>query len=423
MFICFIIALIVTIAFSGAEIAFGSISRDSIEKLMQNKVRGSTLIYGIIKNKRRFYLMLLSGKIMTMVFGTVLLYTLLLQLRFAQGFISTFIGPVVFVVCFCTFIFAEGILGRLISMGEYESTVPRFAYFLTLFHVLLLPLTTLLDVILSVFIEKNTELAAKEEALKEFVKSESEEGVIEKEENEMIQGVIDFFDTTAREVMVPRIDIIAVEKGIGVDELISLFEKEGHSRIPVYDGRIDNIMGVIYAKDVLPVIAVKGKKNFSITETMRKAYYVPETKKISILLKEFKKTKIHIAVVVDEYGGTEGIVALEDLLEEIVGEIQDEYDQDERDYLWINNRTVLIDAGLDIDDVNEIINAELPNEDFDTLAGFIYHQLGTIPSEGEEFKWGNIIFIMKEINGNRISKVLVKLNEPKINTNEQANPN
>ena len=220
--------------------------------------------------------------------------------------------------------------------------------------------------------------------------------------------------------MVPRIDMIAVEKNISVEELLTLFKKWGHSRIPVYDDRIDNILGVIYAKDLLPVIAEKGKENFSIIETMRKAYYVPETKIISVLLKEFKKSKVHIAIVVDEYGGTAGIVALEDLLEEIVGEIQDEYDQDERDYLWINDRIVLMDAGLGIDDVNEIIHADIHGDDFDTLAGFIYHQLGNIPVGGEEFSWENFTFTIREIIGNRISKVLVKLEKPLIRNKEKA---
>ena len=423
MLFCFILAFLTAVILSGAEITIGSISRDSLEKLMENKVRGASQIYGIIKNKRRFHLMFLSGRIIAIVIGTFFMYSFVFHEGGKWAVTNIVNWFVIFFVSVLAFILAEGILAKLFSMGEYENTVPRYGYFLVMFHILLFPLTFFLDRILSVFIKENLEMAAKEEALMEFVKSESEAGVIEQEEKDMIQGVLDFFDTTVREVMVPRIDMVAVEKGISTDELISLFEKEGHSRIPVYDGRIDTIMGVIYAKDILPIIAEKGKKGFSITDTMRKAYYVPETKKISVLLKEFKKEKVHLAIVVDEYGGTSGIVALEDLLEEIVGEIQDEYDRDERDYFWINDHAVIMDAGLDIDDVNEIIHADIPGEDFDTLAGFIYHQLGVIPRGGEEFRWEDILFTIKEIDGNRISKVLVKLDEPLIRNRKETDVN
>ncbi|MBT4482054.1 MAG: HlyC/CorC family transporter [Candidatus Latescibacteria bacterium] len=420
LFFCFIITFFTSAIFSGAEIAIGSISRDSVEKLIENKVRGASLIYVIIKNRRRFHLLLLAGRIISIVGGAFFLFTTFLYYYGILGIADTFSWGAVFVLSVSAFIFAESVLAKVISMGEYEDTVSRFAYFLVIFHKMLFPLTFLLERILTIFIKKSKEMAAKEEALIELVKSESEDGVIEREEKDMIQSVLDFSDTTVREVMVPRIDIVAVEKGISVDELIALFEKEGHSRIPVYDKSIDNIMGVIYAKDILPIIAEKGKDNFLVTGTMRKAFYVHETKKISLLLKEFKKAKVHIAVVVDEYGGTAGIVALEDVLEEIVGEIQDEYDHDERDYLWINDRTVLMDAGLDVDDVNEIIHTNIPREDFDTLAGFVYHLLGVIPSGGEEFRWENISFTVRETNKNRISKVLVKLDEPLIKNMEEA---
>lgn len=418
LLLLFIFAFIASVMFCGAGIAIGSISRESIEKLMENRVRGASQIYMIIGNKRRFQLMLLSGRIIAIVSGTFFLYSLIIHEVGKWDITGTIIWIIIFFLSVIAFILSETVLARLISIGENEDTVPRFAYFLIVFHVLLFPLTLLLDSILSVFIEKDQEIAAKEEALIELVKSESEAGVIEEEEKDMIQGVLEFYDTTVREVMVPRIDMIAVEKDISVDEIIALFKKEGHSRIPVYEGRIDNIIGVIYAKDILSVISEQGK-DFLITDTMRKPHFVHDTKKISDLLSEFKKAKVHLAVVVDEYGGTAGIVALEDLLEEIVGDIRDEYDRDERDYLWINDRTVLLDAGLDIDDVNEIIHADIPGEDFDTLAGFIYNQLGIIPEGGEEFRWEEKTFTIKQIDGNRISKVMVTLDEPFIKNRKE----
>jgi len=408
----FFFALSVSILFSSAEIAIGNISRDSLEKLSENNIRGASMILGIISNKRRFQLMLISGRTISVVGGTVVLYVLCHNYALLRNITTHGILLLVFAVSSVSFVCADSLLARFAAMGEHEKTVTRFAYFLVVFHILLFPLTFIIEKILSVVIKENIELAAKEEALIEYVKSESESGVIEEEEKEMIESVLEFSDTTVREVMVPRIDMIAAKNDITIDELITMFEHEGHSRIPVYDGRVDNIIGAIYAKDLLTVIAQKGKDNFAIETIMRKAYFVPETKKISVLLEEFKKEKVHIAIVVDEYGGTAGIVALEDLLEEIVGEIHDEYDEEGYESLWINDSTVIIDPGLDIHDVNEMIHTTMPDEDFDTLSGFLYHQLGFIPLGGEVVEWENVTFTIKEIDGNRISKVLVKLNEP-----------
>ena len=299
MFFCIILAFLTSLMLSGAELAIGSISRDSIEKLMENKVRGASQIYYIIKNRRRFHLMFLTGRIISIVGGAFFIYALTLHEVGEWGITNAVSWGVVFIVSVLAFIIADSVLAKVISIGEYEDTISRFAYFLMVFYMFSFPLILVLERILSVFIKEKLEMAAKEEALIEFVKSESEAGVIEKEERDMIQGVLEFSDTTAREVMVPRIDIIAVEKEISVDDLITLFKKEGHSRIPVYNSRIDNILGVIYAKDILPVIAEKGKENLVISDIMRKAYFVPETKNISVLLKEFKKEKVHIAIVVD----------------------------------------------------------------------------------------------------------------------------
>ena len=414
----FIVALLMSSMFSGAEQALSSISRDSLEKLHDMNVAGADALLGITANKRRFHLMLLSGRIISIAAGTILLFFLMTEIGETVGLNAVygwFIGLIAFFMALALFVLTDGVLSKIISVGEYETTVPRFASFLTVFNFLLFPLTFLSDLILSVSIKKNTEMAAKEDALIEMVKSESESGVIEQEEGEMIQSILNFYDTTIREVMVPRIDVVAAEKNISLDELIQLFKNEAHSRIPVYDERIDNIIGVIYAKDLLISLAEKDiSTDVSITGIMRKPYFVPESKKLSELLKDFKKAKVHLAIVVDEYGGTSGIVALEDVLEEIVGDIQDEYDQDEQSlFSWIDDRTVIMDAGMNIDDVNEILHTSIPNEGFDTLAGFIYHQLGYIPEGGEEITFNTAVFTIKEIIGNRISKVLVKLEEQK----------
>ncbi len=401
--------------FSGAEQAIGSISRDSIEKMAENDVPGANRMLRVTGNKRRFHLLLLTGRILSVICGTVLLLVVLSRLPFAGAALAWPYALVAGFLSAAVFVTSEGVFSRLISVSDLEVTVARFATFLYFFHVVLYPLTAVFDLLSVAFIKRNVDLAAKEEALIELVKSESESGVIEQEEGEMIQSILSFSDTAAREVMIPRIDVVAADVTISVDELIRLFKEEGHSRIPIYQNSIDNIVGVMYTKDLLIAIAERGKENVSIAETMRKPYFVPETKKISELLKDIKKARIHLVIVVDEYGGTSGIVALEDLLEEIVGDIQDEYDTgEEREYSWIDNQTVLMDAGLNIDEVNDILRTDIPSEDFDTLAGFIYRQLGFIPEGGEQVEWDGITFSIKEIIGNRISKVLVRLSEPRL---------
>lgn len=399
--------------FSGAEHALGSVSRDSVEKLAENNVSGAVFMLRVIGNKRRFHLMLLTGRILSVIFGTVLFFLLItgspgteISYGWEYALFASLISTAVFVT-------TEGVFSRIISVGELDVTVTRFAAFLYLFSVILLPLTAVFDFLITALIKQNVEFAAKEDALIELVKSESESGVIEREEGKMIQSILSFSDTSVREVMVPRIDVIAAEVTTSVDDIIHLLKDEGHSRIPIYADHIDNIIGVMYSKDLLIAIAERGKKNVAIADTMRKPYFVPETKKISVLLKELKIAKIHLSIVVDEYGGTSGIVALEDLLEEIVGDIQDEYDEEEGNYSWIDSQSIMMDAGLNIDEVNDLLRTDITSEDFDTLGGFIYHQLGFIPEGGETVVWNEITFTIKEIIGNRISKVLVKLSEPR----------
>ena len=406
--VCLIAAALVT----GAELGVGTISRDSLERLVANKVRGAKLLLTLMLNMRRFKLTFVSGRILSVTAGTLSLFMVILGLKDKLG-ISPGLAGLITIICSAgAFIAAERILGRFVSFGEHDDRVTRFSYFVAFVYLFLLPLTFVLDRIIATVSRQEDDLAEKGEAFIELVKTETESGVIEQEEREMIQSIFEFSDTSVKEVMVPRIDVVAAENTISIEELIGLFREKGHSRIPVYQERIDNILGVIYAKDLLIHIARNETKEFSITDIMRDAYFVPESKKLSDLLKELKTNKVHIAMVVDEYGGTAGIVALEDIIEEIVGDIQDEYDHDERDYVWINDLNIVMDAGLDIDDVNEIIRTDIPDEHFDTLGGFLYDRLGFIPEGGEEVQWNEVTFVVKEITGNRIGKVLVKLNEP-----------
>ncbi len=250
-----------------------------------------------------------------------------------------------------------------------------------------------------------------EEEIMTLLDAGQKEGTIENEEKEMIFSVLQLDDTLAREVMVPRIDIVAVDIETPLHEALQVFIESGHSRIPVYEDNIDNIKGLLYAKDMLALLKTGESK--PISEVMRKAFFVPESKRCDVLLKELQTSKIHMAVVVDEYGGTAGLVTIEDLIEEIVGDIQDEYDiHEEADYIQEGPDTYLVDASMNLDDFNELLNVELPTDESDTLGGFLFTTLGHVPEAGETLEHLNLTLKIEAIEGRRIRKVRVTRRAP-----------
>jgi len=233
-------------------------------------------------------------------------------------------------------------------------------------------------------------------------------GVLEEEEREMIHSIFEFGDTIAREVMVPRIDVVAVEKEISLPDLIATIQKFGHSRIPVFDGRIDNIIGVIHAKDLLP--ALREPESFEALKVIRPPFFIPEEKKIDDLLREFQSSKVHMAIVVDEYGGTAGVVTLEDIIEEIVGEIQDEYDREQPLVTRMDETTLIASGRVPIYDLNEHLDSLTieESEAYDTLGGFVYSQLGRLPRRGDRFEFESLRFTVEELVGKRIVRVRIE---------------
>lgn len=251
-----------------------------------------------------------------------------------------------------------------------------------------------------------------EEELKMLVEAGEEEGVLEEEEKEMIHSIFEFTDTVVRKVMVPRIDIKAVNVEEPVDELLKVIIGAGHSRIPVYEESIDNIIGIVHAKDLLRALHENGGKTITIRELMRPPYFIPENKMVDELLAEFKRSKIQMAIVVDEYGGTAGLVTIEDLLEEIVGDIMDEYDVEEPMIEVIDEFTTIVDARTPIDEINEQMELELPEEEFDTIGGFVFGLLGKQPQQGESVHYDSVDLIIEKTDGHRIEKVKIIKREP-----------
>jgi CBS domain containing-hemolysin-like protein len=226
---------------------------------------------------------------------------------------------------------------------------------------------------------------------------------IEDDEREMIKGVVALDETLAREIMAPRIDIVGLDVSETIDDALRLIVARGFSRIPLYDETIDNIAGIIYAKDLLRCLLEERRP--ALRDIARPAYFIPESKRVDELLADLKKSKVHIAIVVDEYGGTAGLVTIEDLLEEIVGEIQDEYDREEAPIERVNESEAIIDARVSIDALRELFGFETEDEDYDTIGGFVYHRLGKVPVAGDEVRVDGLTLRVLSVLGRRIKKI------------------
>ncbi|MCR4630100.1 MAG: hemolysin family protein [Treponema sp.] len=239
----------------------------------------------------------------------------------------------------------------------------------------------------------------------------AQEQILSEEKKDMIQGVEDLSKTSVKEVMVPRIDIDFIASDITQEELFASILNSGHSRLPVYTDSIDNVIGVLYVKDIIKCMAEK--KEIDLQKIVRKAYFVPETKRIDTLLREFKRRHLHIAIAIDEYGGIAGLVTMEDIIEEIVGDIQDEFDKEQEDILKISDNVWICDARVNLDDLNEALETQFPDEDFDSLGGFVFDLFGKVPVKYEKATWNNFDFIIQDMEGHRINfvKVIKNLEE------------
>lgn len=250
----------------------------------------------------------------------------------------------------------------------------------------------------------------RQEEILNFVEQGRIEGVVDEEEMDMIESVLSLDETTAEEIMTPRTDLIAIDAKDNLSTILETIRDKGHSRIPVYEENVDNIIGLIYAKDLLTEIG-QDPAGFNLKEKMRDVYFVPETKPLRDLLHEFQNQKLHIAVVLDEYGGTAGIVTIEDILEEVVGEITDEYeDAPEESYKKIDENTYEVGARMYIDEVNDELDIELPDdEDYDTIGGFVFSHLGYIPKVGEKFDYANLNIAVTGAGPRAVKKLRIKI--------------
>lgn len=318
------------------------------------------------------------------------------------------------IMIFTILVFGE-IVPKSLAVANAEAISKRVAKPIEIISTGLFPLIKFFKVIISAlyyFLGKKSVKEKKEiteEDLITLIDAGKDEGVIEEEEKEMIRNIFEFGDTMVKEVMIPRVDMACIPSDTKLGSILKLIKKMGHSRIPVYEETIDNIIGILYAKDLLRIYQqwYTSKEKFDLKGIIRKAYFVPENKKIDELLDIFQKDRIQVAIAIDEYGGTAGLITMEDVVEEVVGEIIDEYDKETKLFEMTGDNIVIADAIISIDKINEILNIEIPENDFETLGGFIFDLLGRVPKKDEKIKYQNFQIIIEQVVKNRIRRVKI----------------
>ena len=263
----------------------------------------------------------------------------------------------------------------------------------------------------SMWLKRKIGLDRRHRQIQEVLDESEERGLIDADEGEMIEGIFDLKETVAREIMIPRTHIVTLPKESTLDQVLTTFIQTGHSRIPVYDQNVDYIIGILNVKDLLP-LWLEESKEFNLERLTREPFFVPETKPVRDLLNELRGKKSHLAVIVDEYGGTSGLVTIEDIIEEIIGEIQDEYDVEEDPFVDQQDGTVLVNARANLDDFDEHFKVTLPRGGYDTLGGYIINSLGRVPKQGEELFAEGLRLRILGCEPKRITRVLVSAASP-----------
>ena len=419
-----LLAAVFVFLVSSYEATFAVLSRSALEKMNEAGIKHAALMLKIYEPRHRLRLLARIGEALGIVALTICFWSLVRIALQSFQFLQEYGVPLAVILTLGVFLLASSPRRLRFDEDSEETRIPSVALAFVPLHTLLVPLTNLLDRLAAGDSTPEDFRADKEEELRSIVESESETGVIEEGEKDMIQGVFGFHDRIAREVMVPRVDVTAFDESATLGELLALIEQSGHSRVPLYRDTLDNIRGIVFARDLLQILISDQRPDLEspvstiLSEDERGAiqakfvhepYYVTETKKIDEILDDFRSEKKRLAIVVDEYGGTAGLLTTENLVEEIVGEIRDESDDEEELYRWEEGNEILVaNARINIDDLNDTLETDLPNEGFETLAGFVFDHLGNIPTAGETFQVGALEMTVLDVDGQRITKVRIR---------------
>ncbi len=405
--IILIILLLLSAFFSSAETALTTSNKIKMKRLADEGNKNAALVLKITGNPDKMLSAILIGNNIVNISASSLA-TIFVQSMWGNMAVSIGTGILTILVL----IFGE-ITPKTAATNKANSMALLYAKIIWGLMFILTPVIFIVNILSSgvlyiLGIKKNDkESTFTEEELRTIMNVSHEEGVIEKEEREMINNVFDFGDAEAKDVMIPRIDMCMVDENCSYDELINIFKENKYTRIPVYQESPDNIIGIINIKDL---IFYRAGEEFIISNFLREAYYTYEYKKLSELMVEMKKDSVNITIVLDEYGVTAGLITIEDLLEEIVGEIRDEYDYDEEDIIkQISDSEYVVDGQVKLDDINEALELSLFSEDYDSLGGYIIGYLDRLPSKGDKVEQGNLTLVVDSMIKNRIDKIHIYL--------------
>lgn len=405
--IVLIIFLSFSAIFSAAETALMSLSKIRVRQMVENKEKGAERINKLLSNPSRLLSAILIGNNIVNIGASALLTSLAIDYFGNRG-----VGIATGVMTLLILIFGE-ITPKSLAAQNSEKISLRLAGLINLVIIIFSPIIFILTRITNFLVklmggEVNIDQPfITHEELKTIVNVSHKEGILEGEEKEMIYNVFDFSDSQAKDVMVPRTDMIAIDIELPYEEIIEIFKQEQYSRIPVYEDTIDNIIGILYVKDLL--FLQNNRDKFEFKKYLREPHFTYEFKSTKQLFEEMRTNRIHMAIVLDEYGGTEGVVTIEDLVEEIVGEIEDEYDKEINEIEVIKEDEYLVYGNVRIDAINDLIGTNIESEDFDSIGGFIIGVLGNFPETGEVIEYDHIKFVVEKVNRNKIEKIRIIL--------------
>lgn len=409
-----VLGLVFSALFSGSEVALFSLSSRVEELDSSGASRQDTMLLNMLDKPRRLLATILIGNTFSNIVASVIAAVLTGSFAAGYGLSEVYVFAVeVIVLTFMILILSE-ITPKIIAINNPLKVSRRLGGFIYVLFILLKPLAKLIANSAQ-FLEKALPKPASRmtsEDIRTMAEVSEQGGSIEEDEREIIENVIEFGNIIVREIMTSRVNMVAVSVNDTLEDVLELIREKGLSRLPLYENDLDTIIGVIYAKDILPYINNPNKNQpFSWRMIVRNTIFVPATKKLDDLLREFQQEKTHIAIVVDEYGGTEGLVTMDDILEEIVGDINDESFEEEQLFTRFRNGVYLFDAKIDLDDMEEVLEQEITSEEdeFETLGGLIYHLTESLPTVGERVIYQNLELTVHSVFNNRIRKVRVKV--------------
>lgn len=404
-----VILLSASAFFSSAETALMTSNKLKIRNLAENGDKRAKKVLDITANTDKMLSAILIGNNVVNLTASSLSTTLTLKI-----FGSSLVGIATGILTFLILVFGE-ITPKNVASKNAENMALAYIGVISVIVTVMTPVIFIVNkvagAVISIFTKNSDENnAVTEEELRAMVEYSHEEGVIENEEKKMIVNVVDFGDTVAGDIMVPRVDMVMVDEKSSYEEILQVFREERYTRIPVYEETPDNVIGILNVKDFL---LIEDKKNFVMKELLREPLYTYEYKKTSALMMDMRKTGANIVIVLDEYGITAGLITLEDMLEEIVGEIRDEFDADEDEGITkVSDLEYLIDGSTNLDDINDRIGLELSSDEYESIGGLIMEKLGRIPAEGEIINLDSIVLTVKKMDHARIEKVCLKLKQP-----------